>query len=71
MVLLDNMTPDKMREAVKIRDESSSASHVLLEASGGVTMSNVRAIAKTGVDRISLGALTSNIKCIDIGLDMK
>src|SRR5687768_9751746 len=53
MILLDNMTTDEMREAVRI-----TASRAELEASGGVTLDTVRAIAETGVDRISIGSLT-------------
>jgi nicotinate-nucleotide pyrophosphorylase (carboxylating) len=67
MVLLDNMTSDKMREAVLRRNEK--APQVLLEASGGITLENVRAIAETGVDRISVGALTHSAPALDIALD--
>ena len=56
MILLDNMTPDEMRQAVTI-----AAGRAELEASGGITLDNVRAIAETGVDRISIGSLTKDI----------
>lgn len=63
MILLDNMGPEQMREAVKI-----SAGRAQLEASGGITLANVREIAETGVDRISIGALTKDIKATDLSM---
>lgn len=63
MILLDNMSPDQMREAVKI-----TAGRAQLEASGGITLDNVRAIAETGVDRISIGSLTKDIKAVDLSM---
>jgi nicotinate-nucleotide pyrophosphorylase (carboxylating) len=67
MVLLDNMTNDQMRAAVALRDRLAPG--VLLEASGGVTLATVRGIAETGVDRISVGALTHSAVALDIALD--
>jgi nicotinate-nucleotide pyrophosphorylase (carboxylating) len=67
IVLLDNMTLDQMRKAVTRRN--ADAPDVLLEASGGVNLQTVRAIAETGVDRISVGALTHSAPALDIGLD--
>lgn len=67
IVLLDNMGPARLREAVRRRD--AAAPGVLLEASGGVTLASVRDIASTGVDRISVGALTHSAPALDIGLD--
>jgi nicotinate-nucleotide pyrophosphorylase (carboxylating) len=67
IVLLDNMTADQMRECVRRRDAATSA--VKLEASGGITLATVRAIADTGVDRISVGALTHSAPALDIALD--
>jgi len=67
IVLLDNMSIEKMREAVHRRD--AVAPTILLEASGGVTLATVRAIAETGVDRISVGALTHSAPAFDIALD--
>jgi nicotinate-nucleotide pyrophosphorylase (carboxylating) len=67
MILLDNMTNDQLREAVRRRN--AVAPHVLLEASGGVNLDTVRGIAETGVDRISVGALTHSAPALDIGLD--
>ncbi len=63
MILLDNMSLDQMREAVKI-----TAGRAQLEASGGITLDNVRAIAETGVDRISIGSLTKDIKAVDLSM---
>jgi nicotinate-nucleotide pyrophosphorylase (carboxylating) len=62
--MLDNFTLEDMAEAVKI-----TAGRVVLEASGGVTLDTVRAIAETGVDVISVGALTHSARVLDIGLD--
>jgi nicotinate-nucleotide pyrophosphorylase (carboxylating) len=67
IILLDNMPPATMREAVCRRN--AIAPGVLLEASGGVTLETVRAIAETGVDRISVGALTHSAPALDIALD--
>jgi nicotinate-nucleotide pyrophosphorylase (carboxylating) len=64
-VLLDNMAPDLLRRAVEI---AHGRCH--LEASGGVTLANVRAIAETGVDSISLGWLTHSARSLDLGLDV-
>jgi nicotinate-nucleotide pyrophosphorylase (carboxylating) len=63
MILLDNMTVDQMREAVKI-----SAGRAELEASGGITLENARAIAETGVDRMSVGSLTKDVKAVDFSM---
>ena len=62
-ILLDNMGLAQMREAVNIND-----GRALLEASGGVQLETVRAIAETGVDRISVGSLTKDIRAIDLSL---
>jgi nicotinate-nucleotide pyrophosphorylase (carboxylating) len=62
------MSPEMMREAVRRRNEKARGS-VLLEASGGVTLATVRAIAETGVDLISVGALTHSAPALDIALD--
>lgn len=63
MILLDNMDLTQMREAVAI-----NAGRAELEASGGVRIETVRAIAETGVDRISVGALTKDVRAIDLSL---
>jgi nicotinate-nucleotide pyrophosphorylase (carboxylating) len=67
IILLDNMPPEQLGEAVRLRDKK--APKVLLEASGGVTLATVRSIAETGVDRISIGALTHSAPALDIALD--
>jgi nicotinate-nucleotide pyrophosphorylase (carboxylating) len=63
--LLDNMSLDELRKAVAM-----AAGRVVLEASGGVTIDRVRAIAETGVDLISSGALTHSAPVLDLGLDL-
>ena len=63
MILLDNMTPETMREAVKL-----TAGRAELEASGGVNLEKVRAIAETGVNRISIGSLTKDVRALDLSL---
>jgi nicotinate-nucleotide pyrophosphorylase (carboxylating) len=67
IVLLDNMSNEQLREAVARRDAGYAG--IELEASGGVNLQTVRGIAETGVDRISVGALTHSAVCLDIGLD--
>lgn len=67
IVLLDNMPPEILRQAVARRD--AVAPGVKLEASGGVNLDTIRAIAETGVDRISVGAVTHSAPALDIGLD--
>ncbi|KAJ1486189.1 Quinolinate phosphoribosyl transferase [Baffinella frigidus] len=66
-VLLDNMPPDVLAQAVAKRDASGLP--ILLEASGGVSLESIGAIAKSGVDRVSVGGLTHQAVSIDIGLD--
>jgi nicotinate-nucleotide pyrophosphorylase (carboxylating) len=65
VILLDNMTPAQMREAVALRKNE-----IKFEASGGITLKNVRRIAATGVDYISIGALTHSPRAIDFSLEM-
>lgn len=71
IILLDNMEPERLREAVKMRDDAVSAGGkmVLLEASGGVNLDTIGEISRTGVERISVGALTHSAVNFDIGLD--
>lgn len=68
-VLLDNFSTDLLREAVNIN--TSFSIKAVLEASGGITLENVRNIALTGVDRISIGAITKNICAIDLSMRIK
>lgn len=65
VILLDNMEPAQIREALALR-----RNHMKFEASGGITLKNVRRIAATGVDYISIGALTNAARAIDLGLEM-
>jgi len=65
-IMLDNFPLSQMREAVQL-----IAHAVEVEASGGVTLENVRAIAETGVDFISVGALTHSVKALDISLELR
>jgi nicotinate-nucleotide pyrophosphorylase (carboxylating) len=69
IVLLDNMTQEQLRQAVSRRDALGSKAS--LEASGGVCLSTVAEIAATGVDRISVGALTHGAQSLDLGLDWR
>ena len=66
MVLLDNMELPTLREAVRI-----NAGRAILEISGGVTLDSVRALADTGVDRISIGGLTKDVKATDFSMRLK
>ncbi|HRA47646.1 MAG TPA: carboxylating nicotinate-nucleotide diphosphorylase, partial [Thermomicrobiales bacterium] len=65
IIMLDNMDPDTMREAVRITD-----GRAILEASGGITLATIGEIARTGVDLISVGALTHSSPSLDISLDL-
>ncbi len=71
IVLLDNMDCPSMAQAVRLRDAAGRRGTLALEASGGVTLETVRAIAETGVDRISVGAITHSAPALDIGLDVE
>ena len=63
LILLDNFSLDAMREAVAL-----NAGRAQLEASGNVTLDNVRAVAETGVDRISIGSLTKHVRAVDLSM---
>ena len=65
VILLDNMEPAQIREALALR-----RNNIKFEASGGITLKNVRRIAATGVDYISIGALTNAARAIDLGMEM-
>lgn len=67
IVMLDNMAPAQLKAAVALRNEL--APNIELEASGGITLENLREFALSGVDRISIGALTHAARSLDIGLD--
>ncbi len=66
IIMLDNMSLEDMKRAVKLIGDSA-----ISEASGGITLENIEEVAKTGVDVISVGALTHQIESTDIGLDVK
>ncbi|MCC8191880.1 MAG: carboxylating nicotinate-nucleotide diphosphorylase [Ruminococcus sp.] len=66
LIMLDNMSCEQMAEAVKLCDKRA-----LLEASGNVTEETIRSIAETGVDIISIGALTHSVRCFDISMKME
>jgi len=70
VVLLDNMGVPMIREAVAMRDRLFGDGGPALEASGGITLENVRQVAETGVDRISVGALTHSAPVLDISLEV-
>jgi nicotinate-nucleotide pyrophosphorylase (carboxylating) len=63
IIMLDNMSIEMMTEAVKIINKQA-----IVEASGNISLENVREVAKTGVDVISVGALTHSVKCFDISM---
>ena len=65
IIMLDNMTPNEMEKAVQL-----IGGRALVEASGGITLENVREIASTGVDWISVGALTHSVKALDLSLEV-
>jgi nicotinate-nucleotide pyrophosphorylase (carboxylating) len=65
-IMLDNFAPDELREGVRI-----VAGRAVVEASGGITLDTIRAVAETGVDVISVGALTHHIDSLDLGLDVR
>ncbi|SEL23264.1 carboxylating nicotinate-nucleotide diphosphorylase [Nitrosovibrio tenuis] len=67
LILLDNFDLDDLAEAVVLNARLTNRAAVL-EASGGITLENVRAVAKTGVDRISIGSLTKDVKAIDLSM---
>lgn len=74
LILLDNMKPGEMRKAVALRrtaGRGGGGRRVKFEASGGITLQNVRQIAATGVDYISVGALTHSAPAINLSLDLK
>jgi nicotinate-nucleotide pyrophosphorylase (carboxylating) len=66
IILLDNMSPDEMRRVMSLLP-----SQVMVEASGGITLANVHAVAETGINCISVGALTHSSKALDISLELE
>ena len=70
IIMLDNMSPDVMREIVRSARATQQTEHVIFEASGGITNATIEAVAASGVDLISVGALTHSAAAIDIALDI-
>jgi nicotinate-nucleotide pyrophosphorylase (carboxylating) len=66
IIMLDNMSLEEMRRSVEIVN-----GRAVIEASGGIDLENVRAVAETGVDIISIGALTHSVKALDMSLDLE
>ena len=64
-ILLDNMTPSELRQAVQL-----AGGRARLEASGGITLDNIRAVAEAGVDEISVGAITHSARSLDVSLEL-
>jgi nicotinate-nucleotide pyrophosphorylase (carboxylating) len=71
VILLDNMMPDKLTKAVRMRDEAGLKGKVELEASGGITLRRVRKVAETGVERISCGVITHSAPAADVAMDIE
>jgi nicotinate-nucleotide pyrophosphorylase (carboxylating) len=69
LILLDNFEVGDLRAAVQMRNDAGLRGKVELEASGGATLDNVRAIAQSGVERIAVGAITHSAPALDLGLD--
>lgn len=69
IVLLDNMHCVQMKKAVTLRNKNGKWRRPLLEASGGITLKNIEQVARTGVDRISVGALTHSRRSIDVSME--
>ena len=71
IIMLDNMNTEDIKKAVRIRNESEKALRdTVLEVSGGITLDNVEDYAKTGIDTISIGAITDSVLSIDFSLDV-
>ncbi|NQU76706.1 MAG: carboxylating nicotinate-nucleotide diphosphorylase [Planctomycetes bacterium] len=71
IILLDNMSIDQLHKAVAMRTKLGKADRIELEASGGITLETVAEVARTGVERISVGAITHSAESVDIGLDIE
>jgi len=71
IIMLDNMSPGEMARAVERRNRPGAGAKVVLEASGRITLDNVRAVAEAGVERIAVGAITHSAPAVDIALDIE
>lgn len=69
VIMLDNMTPEKVKEAVNMRKAKGLEGKVLFEVSGGITEKNIRSYAETGADIISIGSLTASVEPVDFSLE--
>ena len=70
VIMLDNFSPDHLRQAVELRDRQGLSGKLELEASGGITLDTVRTVAESGVERISVGALTHSAVGLDISMEI-
>jgi nicotinate-nucleotide pyrophosphorylase (carboxylating) len=70
IIMLDNMKPRNIKKVIDELKEKDLYDHVLLEASGGINQYNIKEYAKTGVDVVSLGALTHSVKVLDLSQKM-
>ncbi len=68
-ILLDNFSLDELRQAVQLRNDHGLRGKLLLEASGGITLKNAHDVARTGVDRLSIGAITHSAPAIDLSME--
>jgi len=68
-ILLDNFSVEHLRAAVRLRESYGLAGKIIFEASGGITLNHVRAVAETGVERISVGAITHSVPAVDLSLE--
>jgi nicotinate-nucleotide pyrophosphorylase (carboxylating) len=71
IIMFDNMAPTEIARGVKLLQDTGLQGRVLLEASGGITLDNIKEYAASGVDVISLGALTKNARWIDLSLEIE
>ena len=70
IIMLDNFTPNRIKKTIELLKAKGLREHIMLEASGGITEKNIDEYIKTGVDIISIGALTSSVKGIDMSLEI-
>jgi nicotinate-nucleotide pyrophosphorylase [carboxylating] (EC 2.4.2.19) len=71
IIMFDNMTPEEISRGVQLLEQMGLRDRLLLEASGGITRDNISEYAASGVDVISLGALTRNARWIDLSMDIQ
>jgi nicotinate-nucleotide pyrophosphorylase (carboxylating) len=71
IIMLDNMKPKEIKEAIDALKKAGLREKTIIEASGGVNMENIQEYARTGVDVISIGSLTTSYQSFDISLELK